>query len=55
MIAALVIFLATYLFLAGAELPFSKLDRPGGAVAGAVAMVAFRVVTPDQVYREAIS
>ena len=55
MIAALVIFLATYLFLAGAELPFLKLDRPGGAVAGAVAMVAFRVLTPDQVYREAIS
>jgi Na+/H+ antiporter NhaD/arsenite permease-like protein len=54
-IAALVVFLATYLFLAGAELPFLKLDRPGGAVAGAVAMVAFRVLTPEQVYREAIS
>src|SRR5207237_62662 len=29
LIAALIIFLATYLFLAGAELPFLKLDRPG--------------------------
>ncbi|HWE24482.1 MAG TPA: SLC13 family permease [Myxococcales bacterium] len=55
MITALIIFIATYLFLAGAELPFLKLDRPGGAVAGAVAMVAFGVVTPQQVYREAVS
>jgi len=55
LITALVIFLATYLFLAGAELPFLKLDRPGGAVAGAVAMVAFGVLTPEQVYRDAIN
>ncbi|HEY6907766.1 MAG TPA: SLC13 family permease [Myxococcales bacterium] len=55
MLAALVIFVATYLFLAGAELPFLRLDRPGGAVAGAVAMVAFGVLTPAQVYGEAIS
>ena len=55
MLAALVIFVATYLFLAGAELPFLRLDRPGGAVAGAVAMVAFGVLTPAQVYRDAIS
>jgi len=52
---ALIIFVATYLFLAGTELPFLKLDRPGGAVAGAVAMVAFGVLTPEQVYRDAIS
>ena len=54
-LAALIIFVATYLFLAGAELPFLKLDRPGGAVAGAVAMVALGVLTPQQVYRDAIS
>jgi Na+/H+ antiporter NhaD/arsenite permease-like protein len=54
-LTALVIFCATYLFLAGAELPFLHLDRPGGAVAGAVAMVAFGVLTPAQVYRDAIS
>ncbi|HZX65905.1 MAG TPA: hypothetical protein VFE76_10950, partial [Myxococcales bacterium] len=29
-LAALIIFCATYLFLAGAEVPFLKLDRPGG-------------------------
>src|SRR3954452_12759177 len=55
MIAALVIFCATYLFLAGAEVPFLELDRPGGALAGAAAMVVFGGVTPEQVYREAIS
>jgi Na+/H+ antiporter NhaD/arsenite permease-like protein len=54
-LAALIIFVATYVFLAGAELPFLKLDRPGGAVAGAVAMVALGVLTPTQVYAEAIS
>ena len=54
-LAASIIFIATYVFLIGAELPFLKLDRPGGAVAGAVAMVAFGVLTPEQVYREAIS
>jgi len=54
-LAALIIFVATYLFLAGAELPFLNLDRPGGAVAGAVAMVVFGVLTPEQVYRDAIS
>jgi len=52
---ALVIFIATYLFLVGAELPFLKLDRPGGAVAGAVAMVALGVLTPEQVYRDAVN
>jgi Na+/H+ antiporter NhaD/arsenite permease-like protein len=52
---ALIIFCATYLFLAGADLPFTRLDRPGGALLGAVAMVAFRVLTPEQVYREAIN
>jgi Na+/H+ antiporter NhaD/arsenite permease-like protein len=54
-IAALIIFVATYLFLAGARAPFLKLDRPGGAVAGAVAMVACGVLTPAEVYRDAIS
>src|ERR1700716_4004730 len=54
-LAASIIFIATYLFLAGAELPFLKLDRQGGAVAGAVAMVVFGVLTPEQVYRDAIS
>ena len=55
MLTALLIFLATYLFIAGARLPFLKLDRQGGAVAGAVAMVAFGVLTPAQVTRDAIN
>lgn len=55
MLAALFIFVATYLFIAGAEVPFLKLDRPGGALLGAVAMVVFGVLTPAQVYREAIN
>src|SRR5207237_3744595 len=53
--AALIIFLPTCLVPAGAELPVLKLDRPGGAVAGAVAMVGFGVLTPEQVYRDAIN
>src|SRR5438270_12024473 len=55
MLTALVIFCATYLFLAGAEVPFLALDRPGGALAGAAAMAVFGVLTPGQGYREAIS
>ncbi len=51
---ALAIFLVTYLFIAGARLPFSKLDRPGGALAGAVLMVVLGIVSPEEVFREAI-
>jgi Na+/H+ antiporter NhaD/arsenite permease-like protein len=42
------IFLATYVVLAGVRLPGLKLSRPGGALVGAAAMVAFRVLTPPQ-------
>ena len=55
MLPAAVIFCVTYLFLVGQGLPWLKLDRPGAAVAGAVAMVAFGVLTPGQVYRDAIN
>jgi len=54
-IAALAIFVLTYVVLAGARLPGLKLDRPGAALAGAVAMVFCKVLTPTQVYFEAIS
>jgi Na+/H+ antiporter NhaD/arsenite permease-like protein len=54
-ITALVIFLATYLFIAGAELPFLKVDRQGAVVVGAVAMVASGVLTPRQVTSDAIN
>ena len=54
-LAASIIFCVTYLFLVGAELPWLKLDRPGAALAGAVAMVAFGVLTPEQVYKDAVN
>lgn len=47
---ALAIFLFTYVFIAGARLPFLKLDRPGGALVGAVLMVVLGVVTPAEVF-----
>ncbi len=47
---AFALFAITYLFIAGSGLPFLKLDRPGGAQLGAVAMVAFGVVAPAEVF-----
>ncbi|WP_342373803.1 SLC13 family permease [Myxococcus stipitatus] len=47
---ALAIFLFTYVFIAGARLPYLKLDRPGGALLGAVLMVVLGVVTPAEVF-----
>jgi Na+/H+ antiporter NhaD/arsenite permease-like protein len=47
---ALAIFLFTYVFIAGARLPFLRLDRPGGALLGAVLMVVTGVVSPAEVF-----
>jgi Na+/H+ antiporter NhaD/arsenite permease-like protein len=47
---ALAIFLFTYVFIAGVRLPFPRLDRPGGALVGAVLMVVAGVVTPAEVF-----
>ena len=47
---ALAIFLFTYVFIAGIRLPFPRLDRPGGALVGAVLMVVAGVVTPAEVF-----
>lgn len=47
---ALAVFLLTYVFIAGARLPFMRLDRPGGALLGAVLMVVLGVVTPAEVF-----
>jgi Na+/H+ antiporter NhaD/arsenite permease-like protein len=47
---ALAIFLFTYVFIAGIRLPFPKLDRPGGALVGAVLMVVAGVVAPAEVF-----
>nr|WP_239578199.1 SLC13 family permease [Archangium primigenium] len=40
----------TYVFIAGIRLPFPRLDRPGGALVGAVLMVVAGVVTPHEVF-----
>src|ERR1017187_1085617 len=48
LIAAYVIFIASYLVFALGKFPGLKIDRPGAAIIGAVAMVAFRIVPPRQ-------
>ncbi|WP_257445973.1 ArsB/NhaD family transporter [Archangium lipolyticum] len=47
---ALAIFLFTYVFIAGIRLPYPKLDRPGGALVGAVLMVVAGIVAPAEVF-----
>jgi len=49
--AAYIIFLASYLVFAVGKFPGLKIDRPGAAIIGAVAMVAFRVVQPSDALR----
>ena len=49
--AAYIIFLASYLVFAIGKLPGLKIDRPGAAIIGAVAMFAFRVVQPSEALR----
>lgn len=43
-VAAYIIFLASYLVFAFGKFPGLKIDRPGAAIIGAVAMIAFKVV-----------
>jgi Na+/H+ antiporter NhaD/arsenite permease-like protein len=45
--AAYIIFFASYLVFAIGKFPGLKVDRPGAAIIGAVAMIAFRVVRPS--------
>ena len=52
---ALAIFAFTYLVILGQKIPYLHLDRPSGAAVGAVAMVVLGIVTPEEVYREAIN
>jgi Na+/H+ antiporter NhaD/arsenite permease-like protein len=42
------IFIVTYVLIAGRRLRFMPLDRPAGALVGAVLVVALRVLTPAQ-------
>jgi Na+/H+ antiporter NhaD/arsenite permease-like protein len=46
-VAAYAIFLASYLVFAVGKFPGLKIDRPGAAIIGAVAMIAFRVLRPS--------
>lgn len=48
LIAAYCIFIASYFVFALGKFPGFKIDRPGAGVIGAVAMVAFRVIQPQQ-------
>ncbi len=47
-VAGYVIFLASYLVFALGKFPGLKIDRPGAAIIGAVAMVAARILPPRQ-------
>ena len=47
-LAAYVIFLASYVVFALGKFPGLKIDRTGAAIIGAVGMVAFRVVRPGE-------
>jgi Na+/H+ antiporter NhaD/arsenite permease-like protein len=51
LIAAYVIFLASYVVFALGKFPGMKIDRPGMAIIGAVLMVAFGVVRPANALR----
>ena len=50
-LAAYIIFLASYLVFALGKFPGLKIDRPGAAIIGAVAMVAFRIIRPAEALR----
>ncbi|MCI0690460.1 anion transporter [candidate division KSB1 bacterium] len=47
---ALAIFALTYLIIASQKIPYLHLDRPSGALTGAVSMVLARVLTLDEAY-----
>jgi Na+/H+ antiporter NhaD/arsenite permease-like protein len=48
LIAAYIIFIASYFVFALGKFPGLEIDRPGAAIIGAVAMVAFRIVPPRE-------
>jgi Na+/H+ antiporter NhaD/arsenite permease-like protein len=50
-IVAILIFAFTYLLISGRRLKILPLNRPAAALLGAVLMVVFGVMTPEQVYR----
>jgi Na+/H+ antiporter NhaD/arsenite permease-like protein len=50
-LAAYVVFFASYLVFAIGKFPWLKIDRPGAAIIGAIAMVAIRIVQPGDALR----
>src|SRR5512135_2178927 len=50
MITALTIFIITYLFIGLRQIPRLHIDRPAGALVGAVLMVVAGVLTLDQAF-----
>ena len=50
-LAAYIIFLASYVVFALGKFPGLKIDRTGAAIIGAVGMVAFRIVQPGEAVR----
>ncbi len=50
MIAALIIFIITYLFIGLRQIPRLHIDRPAGALVGAVLMIVFGVLPLDQAF-----
>lgn len=50
-LAAYIIFIASYLVFALGKFPGLKIDRPGAAIIGAVGMIAFGVVQPADALR----
>ena len=50
MITALVIFIITYIFIGIRQLPRVHIDRPAGALVGAVLMIVFGVLTLDEAF-----
>jgi Na+/H+ antiporter NhaD/arsenite permease-like protein/uncharacterized membrane protein (UPF0127 family) len=50
MITALIIFIITYLFIGLRQIPRLHIDRPAGALVGAVLMILFGVLTLDQAF-----
>ncbi len=50
MATALIIFIITYLFIGLRQIPRMHIDRPAGALVGAVLMIVFGVLTLDQAF-----
>jgi Na+/H+ antiporter NhaD/arsenite permease-like protein len=50
-LAAYLIFFGSYCVFALGKFPWMKIDRPGAAIIGAVLMVAFRIVGPQEALR----